>query len=263
MNGRVALVGAGPGDPELLTLKAVRCLQEADLVLYDALVDPEVLNLAPDARRFYVGKRGGRPSFKQHDIEALMIKAASRGEYVVRLKCGDPFVLGRGGEEAIALSKAGIPFEVVPGVTSAISAPLLAGIPVTHRGVSPAFLMLSGHTRESWSPILKSVSPNSVTLVVLMGLRSRMRLSDYLIQQGWRSDTPVAVLLAASSPNAETWTGTLRSLRDAFDHLDYVDSPGTIVIGDVVDVAQQIRPMMTHSSAELTSSHKRAVSTYL
>lgn len=263
MTGHVALVGAGPGDPELLTIKAVRCLQEADLVLYDALVDPEVLNFASKAKRFYVGKRGGRPSFKQGDIESLMIKAAQRGEYVVRLKCGDPFVLGRGGEEAIALSKAGIPFEVVPGVTSAISAPLLSGIPVTHRGVSPAFLMLSGHSRESWSPILKSVSPNSVTLVVLMGIRSRIRLSDYLIQQGWRVDTPVAVLLGASTPNAETWTGTLRSLRDAFDHLDYADSPGTIVIGDVVDVAQEIRPMMTQSHAEAQNSEKRAISRYL
>ena len=263
MTGHVALVGAGPGDPELLTLKAVRCLQEADLILYDALVDPEILNLAPQARRFYVGKRGGRPSFKQTDIESLMIQGAQRGDYVVRLKCGDPFVLGRGGEEAIALSKAGVSFEVVPGITSAISAPLLSGIPVTHRGVSPAFLMLSGHTRESWSPILKSVSPNSLTLVVLMGLRSRMRLSDYLIQQGWRADTPVAVLLAASTPNAETWTGTLRSLRDAFDHLDYVDSPGTLVIGDVVDVAQEIRPMMTQTNPGIQNSVKQAVSRYL
>ncbi len=258
MTGRVALVGAGPGDPELLTLKALRCLQEADLILYDALVDPEMLNFAPKARRFYVGKRGGRPSFKQSDIQGLMIKAARRGDYVVRLKCGDPFVLGRGGEEAIALSQAGVPFEVVPGVTSAISAPLLAGIPLTHRGVSPAFLMLSGHTRESWSPILKSVSPNSVTLVVLMGVRSRIRLADFLLQQGWRLDTPVAVLLAASTAHAETWVGTIKSLRDAFDHLDYVDSPGTIVIGDVVSVAQEIQPMMISNTTKTTNTFERA-----
>lgn len=261
MKGSVALVGAGPGDPELLTIKALRCLQEADLILYDALVDPGVLKLAPKARRFYVGKRGGRPSFKQADIEAIMIKAAKRGDYVVRLKCGDPFVLGRGGEEAIALAEAGVVFEIVPGITSAISAPLLAGIPVTHRGVSPAFMMLSGHTRESWSPILKSISPNSITLVVLMGIRSRMRLSDFLLEQGWRVDTPVAVLLAASTPNSETWTGTLKSLRDAFEHLDYIDSPGTIVIGDVVDVAQKIRPMMATQTTQVTKTAERAVVT--
>lgn len=255
MSGRVSLVGAGPGDPELLTMKAVRCLQEADLILFDALVDPEVLKLAPKARRFCVGKRGGRPSFKQRDIEALMVKAATRGDYVVRLKCGDPFVLGRGGEEAIALSEAGICFDVVPGVTSAISAPLLAGIPVTHRGVAPAFMMLSGHSKESWSPILRNVSPGSITLVVLMGLRSRVRLADFLMQNGWRSDTPVAIVLAASTDRAETWEGTLSSLRDAFDHLDYVDSPGTLVIGDVVNVAKKIRPMMNRG----TPSHANPI----
>ena len=131
MNGGfVSLVGAGPGDPELLTLRAAARLREADLVLYDALAGREALALAPLARWFYVGKRARRRSIAQESIERLMIRAARRGERVVRLKCGDPFVLGRGGEEALALARAGVPYEVVPGVTSAVAAPALAGIPV-------------------------------------------------------------------------------------------------------------------------------------
>src|SRR5262249_23081210 len=135
MTGFVSLVGAGPGAADLLTLKAARLLAEADLVLYDALVSPEVLDLAPRAQRFFVGKRARRKAMAQETIHWLMIRAARQGKRVVRLKCGDPFVFGRGGEEALALTRAGIPFEVVPGVSSAVAAPALAGIPVTHRGV--------------------------------------------------------------------------------------------------------------------------------
>src|SRR6185312_8048039 len=134
MPGFVSLVGAGPGDPELLTVRAVDRLRRADLVLYDALVEEEVMTLAPQAKRFYVGKRAGRHSIDQDGIHKLMVRAAQRGERVVRLKCGDPFVLGRGGEEALALEQAGVAYEVVPGLSSAIAAPALAGIPVTHRG---------------------------------------------------------------------------------------------------------------------------------
>ncbi|MCE9575415.1 MAG: uroporphyrinogen-III C-methyltransferase, partial [Deltaproteobacteria bacterium] len=130
--GHVSLVGAGPGDPELLTLRALRRLREADLVLNDALVPTALVELAPQARRFFVGKRAGRHSIEQDTIHRLMIRAARRGDRVVRLKCGDPFVFGRGGEEALALADAGIPFEIVPGLSSALAAPALAGIPVTH-----------------------------------------------------------------------------------------------------------------------------------
>jgi siroheme synthase len=142
VNGRVSLVGAGPGDPGLLTRHAVARLRSAELVLYDALVDQRVLRYARRARRFYVGKRAGRHAMTQEAINALMIRAARRGRRVVRLKGGDPFVFGRGGEEALALQRAGVPYDVVPGVTSAIAAPASAGIPVTHRGLSTAFLVV-------------------------------------------------------------------------------------------------------------------------
>src|SRR5436190_21764720 len=150
MIGSVTLVGAGPGDPELLTLKAVRRLEEADLVLYDALVDPETLGYAARARRFFVGKRAGRPAIRQDAINRLMIREARRGHKVVRLKCGDPFVFGRGGEEALALAAAGLPCEVIPWISSAIAVPLMAGIPVTHRGVASAFLVVAGHAESAY-----------------------------------------------------------------------------------------------------------------
>ena len=145
--GFVSLVGAGPGDPDLLTQKAVRRLAEADLVLFDALVSLAALDLAPQAQRFFVGKRARRKAIRQETIHHLMIRAARRGKRVVRLKCGDSFVLGRGAEEALALRAAGVPFEVVPGVTSAIAAPALAGIPVTHRGLASGFAVVSGTRR--------------------------------------------------------------------------------------------------------------------
>ena len=146
-------------------------LAEADLVLYDALVDPEALALAPRAQRIFVGKRAGRPPVSQEFIIRLLVRAARRGRRVVRLKGGDPFVFGRGGEEALALPAAGVPFEVVPGVSSAIAAPALAGIPVTHRGIATGFVVVSGHAEEAYRPMLESARPNSATLVVLMGLR--------------------------------------------------------------------------------------------
>ncbi|HEX3763876.1 MAG TPA: uroporphyrinogen-III C-methyltransferase, partial [Kofleriaceae bacterium] len=154
MTGFVSLVGAGPGDPELLTLRALRRLRDADLVLNDALVHADLLDLAPTAQRFYVGKRAGRHSIDQDGIHRLMIRAARRGQRVVRLKAGDPFVLGRGGEEALALEAAGIAYEVVPGLSSAIAAPLLAGIPVTHRGLASGFAVVSGHAESAYAPIL-------------------------------------------------------------------------------------------------------------
>jgi len=144
-SGFVSLVGAGPGDPSLLTRRAVVRLRRADLVLYDALVSDEVLAIARRAHRFYVGKRAGRHALTQEAINALLIRAARRGRRVVRLKAGDPFVLGRGGEEALALKAAGVAYEVVPGVTTAVAAPALAGIPVTHRGLSTGFVVVSGH----------------------------------------------------------------------------------------------------------------------
>jgi uroporphyrin-III C-methyltransferase / precorrin-2 dehydrogenase / sirohydrochlorin ferrochelatase len=193
-SGTVSLVGAGPGDPDLLTRRAVRRLAEADVVLYDALVDPEVLGLAPTARRIFVGKRAGRPAVKQEFINRLLVRAARRGRRVVRLKGGDPFVFGRGGEEAIALVAAGVPFEIVPGVSSAIASPALAGIPVTHRGISTAFVVVSGHSPDAYSPVLGSLDPQTATIVVLMGLGSAADIVGLLQARGWAPETPAAVL---------------------------------------------------------------------
>ncbi len=240
MSGFVSLVGAGPGDPELLTVKAAWRLAEADLVLYDALVAPEVLDLAPRAHRFLVGKRAGRPSVRQETINRLMIRGAARGQRVVRLKCGDPFVLGRGGEEALALSAAGVSFEVIPGLTAAVTAPALSGIPVTHRGLASGFVVVSGHSEAAYRPILDAVAANSLTLVILMGLASRSPLSRLLISRGWKATTPAAVCLAAGTTHAHTWIGTLDTLDAATVAMDHADAPGTIVIGEVVSVGAAI-----------------------
>lgn len=233
--GLVSLVGAGPGDPDLLTRKGARRLEEADLVLYDALVTREMLALAPRALRHPVGKRGGRPSTSQDSIHRIMIRAARRGRRVVRLKCGDPFVFGRGGEEALALAAAGVPCEVVPGVTSALSAPALEGIPVTHRGLSSAFVVVSGHAERAYGPILESLAPGSATVVVLMGLASRSRTSQMLLERGWSPGTPAAVVLGASTPASRTWLGSLSELGEA--PVANTDLPGTIVVGEVVTLA--------------------------
>ncbi len=180
--GRVALVGAGPGSADLLTLRGAQRLAEADLVLYDALASEDLRVHAPTARWFYVGKRACRQSIGQDVLNRLLVRYARRGLRVVRLKCGDPFVFGRGGEEALALARAGVPFEIVPGVSSALAAPALAGIPVTHRGLASSFAVVTGHHEATYGPILDSFAggfpPGAVTLVVLMGLGQRARIAE-------------------------------------------------------------------------------------
>jgi uroporphyrin-III C-methyltransferase len=238
--GFVSLVGAGPGDPELLTLRAVARLREADLVLYDALAGREALRLAPRARWFYVGKRARRRSIAQESIERLMIQAARRGERVVRLKCGDPFVLGRGGEEALALARAGVPYEVVPGVSSAIAAPALAGIPVTHRGIAAAFAVVSGHAESAYAPLLSSIAPGAATVVVLMGLANRAEIAALLLASGWRRSTPAAIVLDASHESVASWTGTLAGIGRCALPDERPQSAGVLVIGEVVSLAAAI-----------------------
>jgi uroporphyrin-III C-methyltransferase/precorrin-2 dehydrogenase/sirohydrochlorin ferrochelatase len=257
VTGFVSLVGAGPGDPELLTLRALRRLRDADLVLNDALVQAELLELAPKAQRFYVGKRAGRHSIDQAGIHQLMIRAAKRGQRVVRLKAGDPFVLGRGGEEALALDAAGIAFEVVPGLSSAITAPLLAGIPVTHRGVSAGFAVVSGHAEAAYAPILDGVAPGALTLVVLMGVAQRANIARRLVGRGWASTTPAALLFGASQPGSFTHRTTLGELAGlAADQLAVeTELPAVLVIGEVVSLADVIgRALGQSPSAGLASS---------
>jgi uroporphyrin-III C-methyltransferase/precorrin-2 dehydrogenase/sirohydrochlorin ferrochelatase len=234
MTGLVSLVGAGPGDPDLLTRRALTRLEEADVVFHDALVPAELVALAPRARRFFVGKRAGRPSIAQETITKLLIRAARRGQRVVRLKCGDPFVLGRGGEEALALREAGVRFEIVPGVSSAIAAPALAGIPVTHRGLASGFAVLSGHTPSTYGPILDGIAPGTITLVVLMGVGQRAELAARLQTRGWAPATPCALVFGAGHPDAVTWRGTLADLPGAPAHPEL---PGTLVVGAVAALA--------------------------
>lgn len=235
--GFVSLVGAGPGDAGLLTLRGAERLRRADVVFYDALVRAEVLDLAPGAQRCFVGKRAGKPGVSQRTIGRLLIRSARRGKRVVRLKGGDPFVLGRGGEEATALMDAGIPFEVVPGLSSALACPALAGIPLTHRGLGTAFVVLPGHAEASYGPILGGLQPGSISIVILMGLGERRAIAARLRERGWPEGTPAAIVLGASGPEAATWRGTLGGLGSwpvppALAHL-----PGTIVIGPTASLS--------------------------
>jgi uroporphyrin-III C-methyltransferase/precorrin-2 dehydrogenase/sirohydrochlorin ferrochelatase len=234
--GQVSLVGAGPGDPGLLTRRAVARLRAADLVLYDALVDERVLRYARKAQRFFVGKRAGHHAMSQDAIERLMIRGARRGQKVVRLKGGDPFVFGRGGEEALALHRAGVRYEVVPGVSSAVAAPAAAGIPLTHRGVSSAFVVVSGHDESAFASVTAGLPPNGVTLVVLMGTRQKTAIACRLIDAGWSRTSLVAIVADASTPRQRVWHGTLDDLAEERVAADR--GPGTIVIGDVVGIGR-------------------------
>jgi uroporphyrin-III C-methyltransferase/precorrin-2 dehydrogenase/sirohydrochlorin ferrochelatase len=229
----VSLVGAGPGDPDLWTVRAARLVGAADLVLYDALVDAVALRELTGAPCFHVGKRAGRTSVSQETIHKLMIRAARQGKHVVRLKGGDPFVFGRGAEEAMALAEAGIPFEVVPGVTTAVAAAELAGIPVTHRGAASGFVVLAGHTRDALDGALGSIAPNSLTVVVMMAVAERAAVAERLMAHGWSAETPAAIVCGASTPQSWSWTGRLRE----FGRVDVPDGvAGVLVVGEVVTV---------------------------
>jgi uroporphyrin-III C-methyltransferase/precorrin-2 dehydrogenase/sirohydrochlorin ferrochelatase len=238
---RVSLVGAGPGDPELITVRGARRLAEADLVLYDALGSERLRDLAPHARWFYVGKRACRQSIGQDVLNRLLVKNARRGLKVVRLKSGDPFVFGRGGEEALALAEAGFACEIVPGISSAVAAPALAGIPVTHRGMASSFAVLTGHHEETYAPLLAAFAPGSLTLVVMMGLRQRARVAELLVARGWDPATPAAIVVGAATPEAWRWTGTLDALGTAEIPPESREAPGLLVIGQVVSLAGALR----------------------
>jgi uroporphyrin-III C-methyltransferase/precorrin-2 dehydrogenase/sirohydrochlorin ferrochelatase len=241
VRARVSLVGAGPGDPELITVRGARRLAEADLVLYDALGSERLRDLAPQARWFYVGKRACRQSIGQDVLNRLLVRNARRGLKVVRLKCGDPFVFGRGGEEALALAEAGFACEIVPGVSSAVAAPALAGIPVTHRGMASSFAVVTGHHEETYGPLLASFAPGSLTLVVMMGLRQRARVAELLVARGWDRATPAAIVVGAATPEAWSWTGTLEGLGAAEIPHDAREAPGLLVVGEVVSLAGALR----------------------
>lgn len=234
--GQVSLVGAGPGDPELLTMKAARLLREADLVLYDQLVSPAVLDLVGQhAELIYVGKKCGCHALPQEDIIKLMLRLASEGRSLVRLKGGDPYVFGRGGEEALALAEAGIPFEVVPGISAAQGMAACTGIPLTHRDVATSVVFVTGHfsghaaTEPDWA----SLARPDRTVVVYMGVAAMSRICGELMRHGLHADTPVAVIENATLATQRTLVATLQSMPSVAAAND-VKTPALIVVGQVV-----------------------------
>jgi uroporphyrinogen III methyltransferase/synthase len=243
-NGRVVLVGAGPGDPGLLTLRAAHALASADVLLYDALASDPIVALAPPScERIYVGKRGGTHELPQSEIEALMIARARGGSIVVRLKGGDPFVFGRGGEEAQALHAAGIVFEIVPGISSAIAAPAYAGIPVTHREINPVLTIATGHedpTKPQSTLDWSTLADPHRTLVLLMAMGNLENICVRLIEHGLPRDTPAAVIQDGTRPTQRTVTGTLASIAGEVQRAGLA-SPAIVVVGEVVALRESLR----------------------
>ncbi|MBV8199446.1 MAG: uroporphyrinogen-III C-methyltransferase [Acidobacteria bacterium] len=239
--GIVYLVGAGPGDPELITVRGLRCLRQADLVVYDRLVDARLLAEAPAAaRRVFAGKAPGRQALRQEEINALLVRQARAGRVVVRLKGGDPFVFGRGGEEGLACVAAGVAWEAVPGLTSAAAVPGLAGIPLTHRGIAASFAVVTGHCAGEdtldWAALARVD-----TLVVLMGAARLGEIAAILRAHGKPPETPVAVVENGSRRSERVLTGTLGGIAEIAAAAALV-SPAAIVVGEVVRLRQALAP---------------------
>ncbi len=242
--GKVYLVGAGPGDPELLTLKGRRCLEEAEVVLYDHLIDQALLAHArPGAELILGGKRARDWVLDQEEINNLLVRKALEGKVVVRLKGGDPFVLGRGGEEAEALVRSGVPFEVVPGITSAIAVPAYSGIPVTHRRLASSFAVVTGHedpTREdsriAWDRLATAVD----TLIFLMGMENLAAIARKLIEHGRSAATPVALVHRGTGPRQKTLTGTLQDIAGRAKDAGF-GPPAVTIIGEVAGLREGLR----------------------
>jgi uroporphyrinogen III methyltransferase/synthase len=241
--GIVYLVGAGPGDPGLLTRKGLDCLARADVVIYDHLINPSLLDAAPPAaERIYAGKEAAKHALKQEEVNRLLVTKAKEGKYVVRLKGGDPFVLGRGGEEAEALQRAGIPFEIVPGVTSAVAVPAYAGIPVTHRGTASSFAVITGHEdpRKAASSLdWEKLAQGGDTLVFLMGLKNLPLIVSELKKHGRSADTPAAVIQDGTLPGQKTVAGTLKNIV-AKVKKQLLAPPAVIVVGEVVSLRDRL-----------------------
>jgi uroporphyrinogen III methyltransferase / synthase len=233
----IYLVGSGPGDPGLFTVKGVRCMEEADAVVYDRLAPEALLDYArPEAERIYVGKKPGNPTMSQEEINALLVELGSAGKTVVRLKGGDPYIFGRGGEEALALVEAGLPFEVVPGVTSGVAAPAYAGIPVTHRNVSISVTFVTGHedpTKGSPDVDWQKLANGADTLVLYMGVGRLEEISTQLIAAGRSPDTPVACVRWGTRSDQLTITGTLEDIAERVAGAG-LKPPAITVVGDVV-----------------------------
>ncbi len=241
--GKVYLIGAGPGDPGLLTIKAKECIENADVVVYDYLASPFLLDYAKkDAQLIYVGKKGGDHTLSQDGINQLLVNQAEAGAKIARLKGGDPFVFGRGGEEAQMLLKSGVSYEVVPGVTSAVAAPAYAGIPVTHRNHTSFVSFITGHenpdkkkSRMQWDVYAKS----NATLVFLMGVKNLGNITEKLIENGKPADTPIALVRWGTTARQQTVTGTLETIVEKVNEAG-LKSPAIIIIGHVVTLRDEL-----------------------
>jgi len=242
--GKVYLVGAGPGDPGLISVKGLECIKKAEVIIYDRLLDEQLLDSAPPAaERIYVGKMAGEHTRPQEEISRLLVVNAKEGKTVVRLKGGDPFVLGRGGEEAEILAQNGISFEIVPGITSAVAVPAYAGIPVTHRGLASSFTVITGHeapgkdnSNLNWGKLASGVD----TLVFLMGMRNLPEIVSRLREHGRPTGTPVAVIKEGTKPEQVTVTGTLEDIVAKVQQ-HHLTPPAIIIVGDVVKLRERLR----------------------
>ena len=238
--GMVHLVGAGPGSPDLITVKGLRLVQEAEVLIYDRLVHPALVDAAPEGtERVFVGKAPGRQMVPQEGIQELMIVRAQQGHRVVRLKGGDPFVFGRGGEESLALEAAGVAFEIVPGISSSVGVPAYAGIPVTHRGFSQGFSVFTGHAADhpEDAPDWPALASNG-TLVVLMGLKKLPVIVSRLLGAGHPADTPAAVIAEGCTAQQQVVAAPLKDIVAAAAHLT---SPATVVIGAVASLRDRLQ----------------------
>ncbi|MBW9222214.1 uroporphyrinogen-III C-methyltransferase [Methanothermococcus sp. SCGC AD-155-C09] len=235
---KVILVGAGPGDEELITIKGLNAIKNADVIVYDDLIGKNLLkNAKVDVELIYVGKRKGKHSYNQEDINKILVEKAKENKTVVRLKGGDPFIFGRGGEEILYLKKHGIPYEVVPGITSAIAVPEVANIPLTHRKVSTSFTVVTGHEAEDKeNKQVKLKDLNSDTIVILMGISNLKNHVNELLKNPRRNEnTPVAIITNGTKENQKIVRGTLGNIVKKAEEND-IRPPGVIVIGDVVNV---------------------------
>lgn len=241
MCGKVTLVGAGPGDPGLLTIKGLAAVREADCIIYDRLAAPELLNEAkPDCEKIYVGKEDHHHTMPQEKINSLLVEKAHQHTKVVRLKGGDVYVFGRGGEEGIYLKEHGISFSVIPGVSSALAGPACAGIPITHRGLANSFRVITAHDQKGETAEIDfaSMTNQKETLVFLMGLSKVEEIAEGLLEAGRKKDTPAAVISHATTPKQKSCMGTLETIAEQTKNAG-LTSPALIVVGDVVSLGKQ------------------------